>query len=534
MKSILSIMTLAAGMAVYGQAGAPVIDAVVNAADYSTTVVEGGYLTVFGKGLASGTAVAQSTPFPTQLSGTSVEARETTPFGVGRLVTLPLYYVSPGQISALLPYGLGTSAMEFVVVSGGQRSAARRVALSVNGPRLFTYSQLGTGTAVMTRVNNQLVTATNPVRPGEVFQLYLNSAGPVEPALTAGTVSGDGRGLGPLRRMASPAEVMINGRKGEVLFAGMSPGSVGLYQINFRAPYDEVEGDLRIAVRSGSAESQNGVFVRSTPNGFYWVMTGGKAVNGLALDGVSGPTSAFAYRHEDEQQWTSNGLRSWTKNTGLPSQFSAAKGVALTIKDGSRIVFDNNGLETGTTNGYYDNRGGGADGQKPGLLSMYSNSVRRANVMAGAFQLNEATRVTELIGYFEGPSFLRAFPFFPDNFFNRFRMNIWSHGPGSAPRDTGNFTGDVFSSEQRAGTFSYSTTGVSRVFQQGQSNEIYRLRYELAEPLVLQPGTYWFSHDVAVPKLGGPGGAATVSRVDGERVREVLPGAKPYSMRDDE
>jgi uncharacterized protein (TIGR03437 family) len=534
MNKILSLLALAAGMAAFGQAGTPVIQAVVNAADYSSAVVEGGYLTVFGTGLAGATAVAQSTPFPTQLGGTSVEIRETNPFGVGRTFTLPLYYVSPGQISALLPYGLGTAAMEFVVVNGGQRSAARRVGLSTTGPRLFTYSQLGTGTAVLTRANNQLVTATTPLRPGEVMQLYLNSAGPVEPALTAGTVSGDGRGLGPLRRMTNPVDVTINGRRGEVLFAGMSPGSVGLYQINFRAPYDEVEGDLRIQVQSGSAQSQNGVFVRSLPNGFYWVITGGKAANGLALDGVSGPTSAFAYRHDDERQWSANGLRQWTKDTGLPGQFSAAKGVALTMRNGSQIVFDNNGLETGTTDGYYDNRNGGADAQKPGLLSMYSNSVRRSNVMAGAFRLTEPTRVTEMIGYFEGPSFLRAFPFFPDNFFNRFRMNIWSNGAGDAPRDTGTFTGDVFSSDQRAGKFSYSTTGVSRVFQQGQSNEIYRLRYELAEPLVLQPGTYWFSHDVAVPKLEGPGGAATVSRADGERVREVLPGSKPYSMRDDE
>ena len=534
MKKTILWMILAAGLTIYGQTAAPVVQAVVNAADYSDALVQGGYITVFGDGLASSTVVAQTTPFPGQLGGTSIELQETSPLGVGRRVTLPLYYVSQKQVSALVPYGLQTPAVELVVVNGAQRSAARRVNVKTAGPRLFTYSQLGTGTAILTRANNQLVTATTPTKPGELMQLYLNSAGPVTPELTAGVASGDGGALGPLRLMTTTPELTVNGRKAEITFAGMSPGSVGLYQINFRAPYEELEGDLAMKVKVGTEESQNGVFVRTLPNGYYWTITAGKTQNGLGLDGASGSNSAFAIRHDDQQQWGTTGLRQWTKNTGLPGAFNEAKGIALTLKNGAQIVFDNNGLETGSTGAYYDNRGGVADGQKPGLLSMFANSVRRPLITAGAFRVTQATTVTEMIGYFEGPSFLRAFPFFPDNFFNRFRMNVWSNTTGNEPRETGDFAGDIFSSDRTAGKFSYGSTGISRVFQQGTSQEIYRLRYELNEPIVLQPGTYWFSHDVAVPKLNAnPAGAAMT--VSGEGMaREVSPGSKPYSIRDEQ
>lgn len=534
MRMTKSLFLMAACLAVYGQAAAPVVQSVVNAADYSDAIVEGGYISIFGDGLAGATAVAQSVPFPSELGGARIEIRETTPFGVGRSWSLPLYYVSAKQLSALIPYGLGVAGVEVVVANGSGRSTPRRIAVKTAGPRLFTYSQLGTGTAVLTRANNQLITATTPMQPGEVMQLYLNSAGPVTPALTAGEISGDGGALGPMRRMTTTPELTVNGRKADITFAGMSPGSVGLYQINFRAPYDEVEGDLALKVKVGTEDSQDRVFVRTLPNGFYWTLTGGQAQNGLSLDGASGSNSVLAIRQDDEQQWGTAGLRRWTKNTGLPGSFSSAKGIALTLKNGGQIVFDNNGLETGNTAGYYDNRGGVPDGQKPGLLSMFSNSVRRALVTAGAFRVSQATTVTEMIGYFEGPSFLRAYPFFPENFFNRFRMNVWSNTTGNEPRETGDFTGDVFSSERTPGKFSFSSTGVSRVFQQGTSQEIYRLRYELERPIVLEPGIYWFSHDVAVPKLNAsPAGAAISVSGDGAP-RVVTPGPKPYSMRDEQ
>jgi len=533
MRLIRCWIALVASVAMHGQ-GAPVVQSVVNAADYSSAIIEGGYISIFGEGLAGATLVAQTAPFPTVLGGTSVEIRETTPFGVGRVWALPLYYVSPKQLSALIPYALGTSGVDVVVVNGTQRSAPRRVTPRAAGPRLFTYSQLGTGSAVLARANNELVTATTPVRPGEVMQLYLNSAGPVTPALTAGAISGDGRELGPLRRMATLPEVTLNGRKAEVSFAGMSPGSVGLYQINFRAPYEELEGDLALKVKVGAEESQNGVFVRTLPNGFYWTITAGQAQNGLELNGESGASSVLAFRHDDTRQWGQIGLRQWSKDTGLATVFRDVKGIALTLKNGGQIVFDNNGLESGNTRGYYDNRGGGPDSQKPGLVSMFSNSTRSPLVMAGAFRVTQAMTVTEVIGYFEGPSLLRAYPFFPENFFNQFRMNIWSNTTGNLPRETGDFSGDVFSSDRTAGKFGFGTTGVSKVFQNGVSQQIYWLRYELERPIVLEPGLYWFSHDVAVPKLGANPGGAAIS-VSGEgAVKEVLPGPKQYSMRDDE
>ena len=81
-----------------------------------------------------------------------------------------------------------------------------------------------------------------------------------------------------------------------------------------------------------------------------------------------------------------------------------------------------------------------------------------------------------------------------------FRMNIWSNTDGDLlPTDTNSFDGDVFSSDNATGAFAWSDTGINRVGS-SSTQDIYRLTYTLADPITLQPGEYWFSHDAVVPE----------------------------------
>jgi hypothetical protein len=70
---------------------------VVNAADHTAVVAPGTIITVFGDSLASKVISANGNPLPTVLAGTSVEVK-------GHAI--PLFFVSPKQIDAQMPFGV--------------------------------------------------------------------------------------------------------------------------------------------------------------------------------------------------------------------------------------------------------------------------------------------------------------------------------------------------------------------------------------------------------------------------------------------
>jgi hypothetical protein len=112
---------------------------------------------------------------------------------------------------------------------------------------------LADGSAVVTHADATLVSQENPARVGEVLVLYAFGLGRTDEAAKTGAAS-------PLRAQsislplvfdfrpnATPSAMLLDDtltdrpRPGSSvqavsLFAGLSPGSVGLYQVNFRVP----------------------------------------------------------------------------------------------------------------------------------------------------------------------------------------------------------------------------------------------------------------------------------------------------------
>jgi uncharacterized protein (TIGR03437 family) len=70
-----------------------------------------------------------------------------------------------------------------------------------------------------------------------------------------------GTGLGspsnPLARVLIFPTLMLNSEATTVLFAGLTPGLVGLYQVNFQVPIDAPNGDLTLTL------SQNNVIANT-------------------------------------------------------------------------------------------------------------------------------------------------------------------------------------------------------------------------------------------------------------------------------
>ncbi len=230
----------------------------------------------------------------------------------------------------------------------------------------------------------------------------------------------------------------------------------------------------------------NGIADHQTDaNGSYYVITGGKIPVADASSGL------FSFLSDDPD----NGypINLWQNEAWFPEN----SGLAMTLKNSNSIVYDNNGIENNTYGSYYNENLLGND---HGLYKGYSMSNNWDWIYAGYFKLEQATTFNTLIGYFDGNgSDADSYPFNPNSQDIKYRMNIWSNVDGELlPVNTGGFNGDVFSSDNTGGRFSWSDTGVDRVFSDESIDPIFRLTYNLNTPITLQPGIYWFSHDASI------------------------------------
>lgn len=199
---------------------------VVNAANFAPAgnpVSPGGFLTLFGAGLAPSAAVAAGTPFPLALNGVQVLING---------AQAPLYAVAPGQISAVVPYGTAVGPARVVVVNGANRSNEVEVRVAATAPGIFTIPPVGAGPGAILKTDFSLVTAQNPARRGETVLIYTAGLGMVTPAAADGAAAG----ANPLSTVIAPVNVYIGGVRAEVSFKGLAPGFAGLYQLNVRIP----------------------------------------------------------------------------------------------------------------------------------------------------------------------------------------------------------------------------------------------------------------------------------------------------------
>ena len=203
--------------------GNPRISAITNAADYTRGTASGSLLSLFGERLSGSTAGAVDTPLPTKLDNVCVTANG---------APLPLLYVSPGQINAQMLFGSSGPASVQVHTSSGisdvfvkQIDSAAPALFGVTGPSDQRF-------AAIFRENNTLSTLSNPLRPNETAVAYLTGGGDVLPFAVAGQPASST----VLTQTANPPTVDIGGVTADILFSGLTPGFVGLYQINFRLP----------------------------------------------------------------------------------------------------------------------------------------------------------------------------------------------------------------------------------------------------------------------------------------------------------
>ena len=236
-------------------AAAPAVNSngLVNAASFTagTAIAPGMIASIFGGGLALDTESAPGQPLPNILGGTTV-------FLNG--LRAPVFFASPGQLNVQIPWDLPSGRQASLTVRIGPH-ISNPVLVPVSGfsPGLFTTGSTGAGQgAILISGTGSLAApagvspSSRPVRKGEFLEIFANGLGRV----TDAPPSGEAAVADPLSETTATPEVSIGGVPANVLFAGLAPGFIGLYQVNVQAPAGAPSGDaVGVSLRIGGAES---------------------------------------------------------------------------------------------------------------------------------------------------------------------------------------------------------------------------------------------------------------------------------------
>jgi uncharacterized protein (TIGR03437 family) len=192
--------------------------------------------------MAAQTAIAGSPPFPPTLGGVTVTVNG---------VAAPLYYVSPTQISGVVPYSTPTddSFLNVQVNNFGTLSNVVQVYSGYASPGIFTVPPGGIGNGAILHADYSVVTSAKPAKVGDTVLIFVSGLGPVTPAVAAGAAAP----TNPLSQVpANYIAVNIDNQPALVPYAGLAPGLAGLYQLNVTIPSGVNTGNVDVEILVGS------------------------------------------------------------------------------------------------------------------------------------------------------------------------------------------------------------------------------------------------------------------------------------------
>ena len=224
----------------------PTVSSVVNAADLKPLLAPASLISVFGTNLSPTNIATQEIPLPTAI-GQSCLMVNGSP--------IPMMFLSPTQINAQLPLNIDGRVTMTLYTPGGT-SDDYYLNLLPAAPAIFHNGTAGpmTGIPVVVKTGNQqLVTGSNPIHPGDELVIYATGLGATSPQVDAGLPGP----TSPLATAVLPPTVRLGDSQLDVSYAGLAPGMVGVYQINARAPEKVTAGtDVPLSVtQAGTSAS---------------------------------------------------------------------------------------------------------------------------------------------------------------------------------------------------------------------------------------------------------------------------------------
>jgi uncharacterized protein (TIGR03437 family) len=193
-------------------------------------LAQGDIAAVFGDQFTlGGPQLAANVPLPNNLAGTQVFVNDQA---------APLYFTSAGQIDFQVPFEAAPGPATVRVDRNGQRGNSISVNIAASVPRFILLN--GGPYAIMTTPDAVLTgNPTHPVKSGDVVVIYTIGLGPTTPPVKTGDPA---PGKDPLAvisgvRVCFRPNLPVSVETcNDAAFAGLSPGFVGLYQVNANIP----------------------------------------------------------------------------------------------------------------------------------------------------------------------------------------------------------------------------------------------------------------------------------------------------------
>jgi uncharacterized protein (TIGR03437 family) len=207
------------------------------------SLAPGSIISIYGSNLAAA-PIPSTPPLLTNLGQTSVLIGGSS---------VPLYYVSPGQINAQVPFELtpGNQYQVIVVANGVPTATPATIQLTPAAPGIATYS---TGEVIAQhQADYSLVTDASPAVPGEYLIFYLAGLGATDNPVATGQPASSN----PLSHALVPLALTLNGNPVTTAFVGLTPTAVGLYQVDFQVPMGTPNGDLKLVVSQSGLPSNS-------------------------------------------------------------------------------------------------------------------------------------------------------------------------------------------------------------------------------------------------------------------------------------
>ena len=221
----------------------------ISLADPPATVPRGGILTIRGEGLAEAHVGADSLPLPAALGDPAVEV-------LINGTAAPLFFVSPMQINAQVPWETPAGRAEVVVRMGAESSAAVPVQVATVNVALIQHEGTSAPIAESATLPTDapaepassapialgapgeppsatgvLLEASAALSPGSIIRVFASGIGETTPALVTGSTAADST-----YAMNPPQRAFLGGLAVESLSVAPSTDLVGVYQMTFSVP----------------------------------------------------------------------------------------------------------------------------------------------------------------------------------------------------------------------------------------------------------------------------------------------------------
>ncbi len=202
------------------------------------SIAPGSWIEIYGANLAATSRGWGASDFNGNSAPTSLDGTKVTIAGQAAFVD----YISPGQVNAQVPANVASGTQSLTVTNAGGTSAAYSVNVSTTEPGLdappdfqvggsqYAAALFTDGVTYVLPPGSVTGVTSRQAKPGDTITFYGVGFGAVTPAVAPGQITPGNNSI------AGTFQLFFAGQPATLLYAGLAPGAVGLYQFNAVVP----------------------------------------------------------------------------------------------------------------------------------------------------------------------------------------------------------------------------------------------------------------------------------------------------------